>query len=115
MKYFKENEFKMGREPCFNKMNPYLIAQLDYLRKSVGKPFVITSSFRSEKYNKTTGGSKSSQHLLGNAVDISTKGFTGKDKACLVLRALDLELSVGVSKNFIHIDCRNTGSSLWGY
>jgi len=115
MKYFKESEFTMGGEPCFDKMNPILIEQLEYFRGFVKKPFVITSSYRTKEYNKKIGGAKKSQHLLGNAVDISTKGWGGKHKANLVYIAISNGLSVGVSKNFIHIDYRKADSSLWGY
>jgi len=115
MQYFKEKEFTMGGEPCFDKMNPVLLKELDCLREYVGKSFIITSSYRDKEYNKKVNGHKNSQHILGNAVDLSTEHFKGKHKARLVSMALNSGLSVGVSKNFIHIDCRNTGSVVWGY
>lgn len=42
------------------------------LRKWYGKPIQITSFFRSAKINKAIGGSATSQHSLGQAVDIDT-------------------------------------------
>ena len=42
------------------------------LRKWYGKPIPITSFFRSAKINKAIGGSATSQHSLGQAVDIDT-------------------------------------------
>lgn len=40
------------------------------LRKWVGGPIKITSFFRSEELNKAIGGSKTSQHCQGRAMDI---------------------------------------------
>ena len=42
------------------------------LRKWYGKPIQVTSFFRSAKINKAIGGSTTSQHSLGQAIDIDT-------------------------------------------
>ncbi len=42
------------------------------LRKWYGKPIQITSFFRSAKINRAIGGSATSQHSLGQAIDIDT-------------------------------------------
>ena len=42
----------------------------DKVREHFGKPIGITSGFRSPELNKRIGGSKSSQHLEGKALDI---------------------------------------------
>ena len=42
------------------------------LRKWYGKPIQVTSFFRSAKINKAIGGSATSQHSLGQAIDIDT-------------------------------------------
>lgn len=47
-------------------------AILDPLREWYGKPIRVNSGYRCEALNKAVGGSKSSQHLLGQAVDIDT-------------------------------------------
>jgi len=39
-------------------------------RKHFGKALFVTSFFRSEKLNKALGGSKTSQHMEGKAMDI---------------------------------------------
>lgn len=43
---------------------------LDPLREKYGKPIVVSSGYRSEKLNRAIGGSKTSQHCIGQAVDI---------------------------------------------
>ena len=106
MRYFKESEFVMGKENVFNKMDNKLIEVLDPLRESVGEPLFITSSFRDKEYNNSVGGSLRSQHLLRKAIDISCNNGTLRSK--IVEAALHLGLSVGVSKTFIHIDCRDS-------
>jgi len=104
MKYFKENEFVMGTENVFDKMDSDLLKKLDSLRELVNNPLYITSSYRSESYNASVGGSQRSQHLKGNAVDLSCNN--GDLRANIVKNALSLGLSVGVAKTFIHIDNR---------
>lgn len=46
---------------------------LDPLREKFGSPISVTSGFRSEKLNKEVKGSKTSQHMKGEAADITCK------------------------------------------
>ena len=105
MKYFKDNEFKMGDEIVFSKMNTQFLTLLDVLRENVNFPLKINSSFRSEEYNESIGGALQSQHLLGKAVDLHCTDSTLR--AIIVGHALLLGLSVGVAKTFVHIDNRS--------
>ena len=43
------------------------------IRKHVGKPICINSMFRSQELNKAVGGSITSQHCKGQAMDIDDK------------------------------------------
>ena len=103
----------MGGKPCLDKMNPAILLFLQILRIRVDRPMTLTSTYRDEAYNKLVGGGKTSQHLLGNAADVSNVGWTGAEKAEFVRLALDMDLSVGIYKTFFHIDCRNTRQVLW--
>lgn len=49
---------------------------LEPLREYLGKPIVITSGYRGEILNRKVGGSKTSQHLYGQAVDIWVSGIS---------------------------------------
>lgn len=50
-------------------MNPELMKFIEWLlRRNVH--FSVTSSFRTVEQNNTCGGSKTSQHLTGDAVDL---------------------------------------------
>ncbi len=104
MKYFKESEFMMGTENVFDKMDKDLLKLLDKLRGNVGRPLSINSSYRDKAYNKKEGGSSKSQHLTGNAVDL--KCSNGTLRAKIVKEALNLGLTCGVAKTFVHIDNR---------
>lgn len=50
-------------------MNVTLMAFIEWLLRSNIK-FTVTSAFRTEAQNEACGGSKSSQHLTGDAVDL---------------------------------------------
>ena len=95
----------MGDENVYHKMDMDLLSRLEVLRGVVGEPLRITSSFRDEDYNRSVGGSKSSMHLQGRAVDLSCNNGTLRRK--IVKNALDLGLTVGVAKLFIHLDNRD--------
>lgn len=44
------------------------------IRKHFGVPIFVSSGYRSKELNKAIGGASSSQHLLGEAVDIDMDG-----------------------------------------
>ena len=46
---------------------------IDSVRKQFGDAVDVSSFFRSEKLNKKVGGSKSSQHCKGEAVDLDSR------------------------------------------
>ncbi len=48
---------------------------LDPIREAWGKPIKINSGYRSKALNSKVGGSKTSDHMLGRAADI-TAGST---------------------------------------
>jgi hypothetical protein len=60
----KMNEFEIERakELCENVFEP--------IRAHLNKPIKINSGFRSAVVNKRIGGAKTSQHVLGEAVDL---------------------------------------------
>ena len=45
---------------------------LDPLREAYGKPIVVTSGYRSAALNRAVGGSRTSQHVYGQAADIKS-------------------------------------------
>lgn len=114
MRFFTAQEFKMGHVCVFDKMDTDFLLKLDMLRELLGEPMVITSSYRSESYNKGVGGSTKSMHLTGKAVDISISNYNAQTRTNLVQLALSLGLTVGVARTFIHLDDREV-QTVFGY
>ena len=106
MRYFKEDEFVMDGVIVFDKMDADLLDRLDLLRELVGEPLHVTSSYRNKEKNNAVGGSQRSQHLKGKAVDLSCNN--GTLRANIVKCALELDLTCGVAKTFVHIDNRDS-------
>ncbi len=65
---------------------------LDPLRKYYGKPIIVTSGFRCKELNNIVGGSKTSDHMTGCAVDIRTVQDTKEENKKLFDLALKLNL-----------------------
>jgi zinc D-Ala-D-Ala carboxypeptidase len=51
---------------------------LQPLRTALGRSIDVTSGYRSHELNNAVGGSKTSQHSLGQAADIVVQGMTPK-------------------------------------
>ena len=78
MKNFRINEFvcRCGCEmPAEARQNiEALVANvLDPVRDEYGKPIYVNSGYRCAKHNAAVGGVPKSQHMLGQAADISVK------------------------------------------
>jgi hypothetical protein len=74
--YAKKHKIK--NEPDDEQLeNMKLIAKevFEPLREWVGGPIKVNSFFRSEKLNTGIGGSKTSSHLKGQAIDLTTMGL----------------------------------------
>lgn len=71
---------------------------LEPIRAKLNTPLYISSGFRSEKINDFAGGSKTSQHLLGQAADIQIfdKTKTNKDLFDIIVKMIKLgEITTG--------------------
>lgn len=83
------------------------------LQKAWGKPLSLNSTFRSKSSNKKAGGAKKSQHLHGNAVDISVKDMPIAERKALISLASSMGFTgIGVYHTAIHIDFGNRRG--WG-
>jgi len=102
MNYFKESEFECCGKNCFNEMNKKFICKLEKARSFSLTPYVINSSWRSEEHNKKVGGSKTSSHLKGLAIDIAAP--TSSDKYEIIKSLLRVFTRVGIGSNFVHVD-----------
>lgn len=61
------------------------------LRDHFGKPIRVNSFFRSKELNRAVGGSSTSQHVKGEAIDISGIGISNKDLFNYIKQNLDFD------------------------
>lgn len=61
------------------------------LREHFGKPIRVNSFFRSKELNRAVGGSSTSQHVKGEAIDISGIGISNKDLFNYIKNNLDFD------------------------
>lgn len=88
---------------------------LDPIREAWDKPLIITSGYRSDALNKAVGGSKTSAHRFGLAVDVVPKEMADFDKFAAFVKdylkdkeydQLILEQKGG--SRWLHIGYKNT-------
>lgn len=58
---------------------------LDPLRWKLGVPVIVTSGYRSPAVNAAVGGSSTSDHMAGRAVDVRVEGLSSRELARKVL------------------------------
>jgi uncharacterized protein YcbK (DUF882 family) len=110
----KEFECKCG---CDMPLEVYeniikLASQLQFLRDYTGRPITINSAYRCPEHNAKVGGSKTSQHLLGKAADITIQSLKPAEVYALIEELIDmghlLQGGLGLYDTFVHYDIRKT-------
>lgn len=116
MKYFSIEELcksetadKLGIKnvPCESeKINLVSLVDnvLDPLREKYGKPIKVNSGYRCLKLNKAVGSKQGSQHVKGEAVDITAGSKSENVKLFEILRLMDFDQLIN-EKDFswIHV------------
>lgn len=91
------HNMKMVAEHCF-----------EPLRKMYGKPIKVNSFFRCEKLNQLVGGSPTSQHTKGQAIDITTGSKTENKKLFELAKTLEFDQLINeFDFSWIHISFAN--------
>ena len=113
--HFHASEFVC---PCCGTgtVKPRLIELLEQLRTKLGNvPIHINSGYRCPKHNAEVGGVANSQHVFGNAADI-TIPLVGYHRARKAVESLDFD-GTGFypplpndTRWFIHVDVRSNGT-----
>lgn len=102
---WKEAECRCG---CgYSRINPLLVHLLEKIRYYAGqKPVAVHSWCRCRKHNEAVGGAPNSQHLFGNAADISISGV-GIDRLAQIAAECGAD-GIGIyrKQGFVHIDVR---------
>lgn len=83
---------------------------LDPIREYMNEPIYVNSGYRCPLLNKAVGGVAGSQHVLGQAADITTKS---RENNLIMERYIEENLvfdQMIIYKNFIHISYRTTGN-----
>ena len=92
---------------------------LEPLRSAANAPIRISSGYRSPGLNKAVGGSATSQHCYGEAVDLTVAGKTTAETIALI-RSLNLPIdqcidefsgSDGKSGGWVHISHKRKGNN----
>ena len=79
---------------------------LDPLREALGIPIYVNSGYRSPRLNAMVGGVKTSQHLTGEAADITTGTRDGNINLWRTLKRLRLPIDQAINEHgyaWIHV------------
>lgn len=102
---FSRFEFACRCGCGYDNINPDLVAALQELRDKVGQALHVNSGCRCEEHNHNVGGARLSQHVAGNAADISSRWLTPRE---LKKYALQVEAfrqgGIGLYPGFLHVD-----------
>jgi hypothetical protein len=84
------------------------------IREHFKVPIHISSGYRSKELNKAIGGSLSSQHLLGQAIDIdmdgSSSGVTNKQVFDFIIKNLDFDQAINeFNYSWVHVSYNSKG------
>lgn len=120
--WFKTTEFscQCKNVDCVDqKISVELIDRLTKIRDYVKSPMRITSGFRCSKRQDeirksgtSTVVAKKSTHELGHAADISVSSLTASE----LLKVAEYQFkSIGLARNFIHVDLRDDRVRRWDY
>ena len=85
---------------------------LQTIRDFFDSSVTINSAYRSPSYNEKVGGATKSQHLTGNATDITIKGYSPDVVADIIEGLIRIDAieegGVGRYNTFTHYDRRGT-------
>lgn len=108
-RYFSIDDFKC---PCCNqnRINHTFILLLDEARHRAGIPFRVNSGYRCIQHNLKVGGSATSSHIKGVAVDIACTDSVSRLKIISALLSVGVN-RIGIAKTFIHCDIDRSKTS----
>jgi len=102
--FFKD--YEMACNCCGEKKdNPVLLEMINKARRLSGIPFIITSWYRCEGHNMAVGGSPTSSHVDGKAIDIAFKNSVDLFKIVNgLMKAGFVRIGINHNKKFVHCD-----------
>jgi len=112
-KEFYSGDIKLGLKsieppskyyPSILEMAENLQIVRDYIKSKI----IITSGWRTPKWNSYVGGVKNSYHCQGLAADIRVLGMRPYDLAIYVAKLTEFKgIGISTRHNFVHIDLRS--------
>ena len=113
MKWFKEKEFACkccGQLPPLARENVKALVSevLDPVREKLGMPIVVNSGYRCEMHNKDVGGVKNSQHLKGEAADLTCSDLPRLKQLIIENGKFDQLITY---PTFLHVSYKRTGGN----
>ena len=113
MKWFKEKEFACkccGQLPPLARENVKALVSevLDPVRERLGIPIVVNSGYRCEKHNKDVGGVRNSQHLRGEAADVTCADNERLKQLIIENGKFDQLITY---PTFLHVSYKRTGGN----
>lgn len=114
MKWFKDEEMRCkccGALPTPIKENIKALVDnvLDPVREKLGKAINVTSGYRCPKHNRAVGGVTNSQHLQGEAADITTGSPDGNLRLIRLIVKNGRYDQVILYPSFIHVSWKRNG------
>ena len=101
--HFEKWEFACKCGCGTNIISNTLVNKLDVARAISGVGFKINSGCRCENHNRSVGGSSTSSHKKGFAVDIKAEDSATRFRILKALIAVGFN-RIGIYKTFIHVD-----------
>ncbi len=84
---------------------------LQPLRDVYGKPITVNSGYRCEALNKRVGGARTSQHMTGQAVDITTMTKDGNQELFAILEGMKFDQLIDEKNmSWIHVSLKADGN-----
>lgn len=90
---------------------------LQYLRTKVGKPLILSSTYRSPSYNAAVGGEDHSFHMKFKAIDFYCDSISPRVlwSTLKTMRSVGIfKGGLGLYKTFVHVDTRGYNADWTG-
>jgi hypothetical protein len=107
---FKFTEFK-SKGDGWIRAHRALVRGLEDYRELVGGPVVVVSAYRDPAHNGSVGGAHNSQHLHGNAVDLTPSQGANAVRRLRVFSGIGIQRATGLVR---HVDVRHVGPNTTG-
>ena len=114
MKYFKMSEFAC-RDGCLmpasarENIEALVEAVLDPAREKFGKPITVNSGYRCPRHNAAVGGVHNSQHMRGEAADVSAGSAQASREVGKIIEQLGKFDQLIYYPTFVHVSWKRIG------